>query len=75
MISRELLTLASRGLGFPKPDALRLREYRPQSYPTVRVRVLRPFYGLRRALEVGELVALLEPDALDAIALGRAERI
>jgi hypothetical protein len=51
------------------------REYRPPTYPTVRVRVLRAHYQLRRLLEVGEIVNLPEPDAANAVALGRAEKV
>jgi hypothetical protein len=46
-----------------------------RAFPAVKVRVLRPFYGLRRRLEVGEVVNLVEPDATDAVALGRAEYV
>ena len=76
MISRALLDLATRGYGFPKQDALRInREYRLPAFPTVRVRVLMRHYQLRRLVEPGEIVQLDEPTAIDAIALGRAERI
>ena len=75
MLSRALFDLARQGYGFPRQDALRVsREYRPATFPPVRVRVLRPFYGLRRLLEAGEVVAMPEPEAEDAIALGRARR-
>ena len=61
---------------YPKAGVLNInREYRPPTYPTVRVRVLRAHYQLRRLLEVGEIVNLPEPDAANACALGRAERI
>lgn len=75
MLSRALFDLARAGYVFPKPDALRLRESRPQSYPAVRIRVVKPFRALRRSLEVGETVSLPEPDAADACALGRAVRL
>ncbi len=44
-------------------------------YPSVRVRVKRSFYGLRRKVEPGEVVQLAEPDAINAVALGWAERV
>jgi hypothetical protein len=76
VISRALLDLARQGLGFPRPDALRInREYRPQTFQTVRVHVLRAHYNAGRLLRAGETVALLEPVARDACALGRAERL
>ena len=45
------------------------------AYSVVRVRLLRPlcFGGQRR--EAGEVVEVIEPDALDLVALGRAEQI
>lgn len=78
MFSRDLLHLAMSGYRFPRPNALRNVcevPLRPQSFPAVRVRVIKPFYGLRRLLEAGEVVDLIEPDATSAVALGRAERL
>lgn len=76
MIGRALFELAARGYQFPAVGALRVnREYKPQTFPAVRVRVLRPFYALRRLLEVGEVVELLAPDAESAVALGRAVKV
>lgn len=76
MLSRSLFTLAMQGYGFPAPNtfkSLAPTASAPRPFPAVRVRVLRPFYGLRRLLEVGEIVNLAEPDATDAVALGRAK--
>lgn len=74
---RHLFDLARRGYAFPRPGVFRdLAPAGPQpAYPGVRVRVTRSFYGLRRLLEAGEVVQLAEPDAAEAVALGRAERV
>jgi hypothetical protein len=48
---------------------------KPQTFGTVRVRATKPFFALRRLIEAGEVVSLAEPDARDAIALRRAEKI
>jgi hypothetical protein len=69
-----ILTLAMRGYVFPRSDALRQTPIPRQTFDEVRVRALRPFYGLRRLIEAGEVVTLAEPDAESAIALGRAVR-
>ena len=75
MLTRNLITLARQGLGFPRMGTFKdvAQPVRARAFPAVKVRVLRPFYGLRRRLEVGEVVNLAEPDATDAVALGRAE--
>lgn len=44
-------------------------------YRRVQVRVLRPFFANGRRVEVDEIVLLPEPDADDACALGRAQRV
>jgi hypothetical protein len=76
-LTRDLLTLARLGYAFPKHGVLRDVAPMPPraSFPTVRVRVLKPHYQLRRLVEPGEIVQLDEPTAIDAIALGRAERL
>jgi len=77
MLTRDLLTLARLGYAFPKHGVLRDVAPMPPraTYPSVRVRVIKSFYGNRRLLKVGEVVSLAEPDAVDAIALHRAEPI
>ena len=46
---------------------------KPPTFPAVKVHILRDFYGAGRLLRAGETVKLPEPDAADAVALGRAE--
>lgn len=63
-----------RGYQYPAPGVFRnvAEPSKVQSFPAVRVRVVKPFHALRRVLEVGEVVNLPAPDADDAVALGRA---
>jgi hypothetical protein len=46
---------------------------KPPSFPAVRVHILRDHYNAGRLLRAGETVKLPQPDAADAVALGRAE--
>lgn len=67
-----------RGYSLPAFNALRdvcaapkLREF-----PLVRVHILKAFYGTeQRVLKEGETVKLPEPDAREAVALGKAEYV
>lgn len=45
----------------------------PRTFPAVAIRVLRPFYGAGRLLQAGETAKVPQPDADDAVAVGRAE--
>lgn len=47
----------------------------PPAYPLVAVHVLRGFFGNGKLLKVGQTVRLPEPDARDAVALGRADLV
>ena len=77
MITRNLYALARQGYQFPAPGVFRNVAEAPRArpFPAVRIRVVRRFHALRRVLEVGEVVNLPEPDATDAVALGRAVEV
>jgi len=76
LISRGLLNLAARGYQFPRQDALRIdRQYRPATYPAVQIRALCRFYAAGRLLEPGDVATVPLPDAIDAEALHRAQRL
>lgn len=73
---RHLFDLARQGLGFPRVDTFRTRGPVPvQKFPSVKIRARRAFYAGGRLLEAGEVVVLAEPDAAEAVALGRASRL
>lgn len=75
MISHQLYNLARQGFTFPKSNTFANVAQAPhkRTFPARKVYVLRDFYGAGRLLRAGETVTLLEPDAADAVSLGRAE--